>query len=62
MIVEKEKKSANPFFVLFLGCLFVIMSIVSDETSFISPNVKLILGLVTIGYALYLFYQRKQNE
>jgi len=60
--VGKEKKSANPFFVLFVGCLFVIMSMVSDASNFISPNVKLILGLATIGYALYLFYQRTQNE
>ena len=60
--MEKEKKSTNPFFVLFVGCLFVIMSIVSDASNFIPSNVKLIAGIVIIGYALYLFYQRKQNE
>lgn len=60
--MKKEKKTTNPFFILFLGCLFVIMSIVSDESNFIPANVKLILGIATIGYALYLFYQRKQNE
>jgi len=60
--VKKEKKTANPFFVLLIGCLFVIMSLVSNESNFISPNVKLILGLATIGYALYLFFQRTQNE
>ena len=60
--MQKNKKSTNPFFVLFVGSLFVIMSIVSDESNFIPPNVKLILGIATIGYALYLFYQRKQNE
>jgi dipeptide/tripeptide permease len=59
--VKKEKKT-NPFFVLLIGCLFVIMSLVSNESNFISPKVKLILGLATIGYALYLLYQRKQNE
>ena len=38
------------------------MSMVADESNFIPGNVKLIIGITIVGYALYLFYQRKKYE
>ncbi len=51
----------KPYYFLFAGALFIIMSFSGSEGKMIPSEVKMISGILALAYGAYLLYQKKQH-
>jgi len=58
MALDNPRK---PYYFLFAGALFIIMSFGGSEGKMIPAEVKMISGIVAIAYGVYILYQKKKN-
>jgi len=59
--MNTQKKTANPYLIIFLGVLFLVMAWTSDKASMIPSIFKWLSGFVAIAFGLYLLYKKHKN-
>lgn len=58
MALDSPRK---PYYFLFGGILFIIMSFSGSEGKMIPSEVKMITGILAIAYGGYLLYKKRQH-